>query len=264
MVHGFRGDHHGLEAIALAMVRIDPTCHVVIADLPGFGESFVQSTDELSLAFFAGWLEALVAYVRGEVHQNVALLGHSFGSLIVSLAISQGLSASKVVLVNPISTPALEGPQLIMTKLAIAYYAVSNRLPESLARAMLSQPAIVRVMSEFMAKTKNRELRRKIHAEHKAYFSSFQDSSRLLQAFRASVSHTVTEYAESFDMPTLILAGDRDDIAPLTGQQELANRITQSTLHIAPSVGHLIHYEAHDWAASQIVAFMQQPEDDQS
>lgn len=54
MVHGFRGDHHGLEAIALAMVRIDPTCHVVIADLPGFGESFVQSTDELSLAFFAG------------------------------------------------------------------------------------------------------------------------------------------------------------------------------------------------------------------
>jgi len=35
MIHGYRGNHHGLEAIAAGLTRY----RVLIPDLPGFGES---------------------------------------------------------------------------------------------------------------------------------------------------------------------------------------------------------------------------------
>lgn len=257
LVHGFRGDHHGLEGLAKAISLRAPELRIVVPDLPGFGETPSVPGREHDLAFFGEWLCALVAGLRAsDASGGWAILGHSFGSLVVANALSQGLAPTNTTLINPISAPALKGPQAVLTQLAIAYYHVASLLPERAARTLLGSPPIVRVMSEVMAKTRDRELRGWIHEQHHRYFSRFADSETLLQAFKASVSHTVGEYADSIQGRTLLIAGDRDDITPLDKQLALSRRLRDATLRIVPGVGHLVHYEAIDYAADEILGFL--------
>lgn len=253
LVHGFRGDHHGLDGLARSIAAALPGVCAIVPDLPGFGETPPIPDREHDIELYGEWLRAFCAEAAPE---GFAILGHSFGSLVVSAALAGGLDPSRAILVNPISAPALEGPQAALTQLAIAYYRTADALPERAARALLGNPLIVRSMSEVMAKTGDRELRAWIHGQHHSYFSGFSDPATLLQAFRASVSHTVMEYAPHYRMPTLIIAGDRDDITPLAKQLELRHRIPGSRLRITPGVGHLVHYEAVEDATAFAAAFL--------
>ncbi|MBC9943933.1 alpha/beta hydrolase [Leucobacter sp. cx-328] len=249
LVHGFRGDHHGLEGLAESLAEKNPGKRFLVPDLPGFGETGPMAGTEHNLAAYGDWLVALVAEAAPEGH---TMLGHSFGSLVVSAALRAGLSPDQVILVNPIASPALEGPQAVLTQLAIGYYKAGSLLPERAAKELLGNRLIVRVMSEVMAKTRDPELRAWIHAQHHAYFSAFSDSATLLEAFKASVSHTVREFAGEYRVPTLLIVGDRDDITPLAAQLDLERRIPGATLRIIPGTGHLVHYEAVADAAAWI------------
>lgn len=253
LVHGFRGDHHGLDAIARGVAEALPGVRTVVPDLPGFGETPAIPNREHSIELYGEWLRAFASEVAPE---GFAILGHSFGSLVVAAAVAGGLEANRVVLINPISAPALEGPKAALTQLAIGYYRAAEMLPKPAARQLLGNPAIVRVMSEVMAKTGDRELRTWIHGQHASYFSTFSDPSTLLQAFRASVSNTVMQYASRFNRPTLLIAGERDDITQLPKQLELRHRIPGSRLRILPGIGHLVHYEAVEDTVAFISEFL--------
>jgi pimeloyl-ACP methyl ester carboxylesterase len=143
-----------------------------------------------------------------------------------------------------------------MTRLAVAYYRAAAALPERAGFAVLKSRAIVRVMSVTMAKTRSRELRRFIHDQHDRYFSAFSDRDSLLEAFRASVSHDVREFAPRIDVPVLLVAAERDDITPLSAQHALVGRFPDARLEVIPEVGHLIHYEAPGDAARRILGFV--------
>lgn len=255
LVHGFRGDHHGLQELAEHLVERVPGLRVIVPDLPGFGATPTVPGRTHDLDLFGEWLRAFTAAVVPET--RFAVLGHSFGSLVVANALTRDWNPGRVILINPISAPALAGPQALLTQLAILYYRAADALPERPARQLLGHPLIVRIMSEVMAKTSDRERRSWIHGQHERYFSTFADTSSLLQAFHASVSHTVTEYAQHFLAPTLLIAGDRDDITPLAAQLTLRNHIVDARLRIIPGVGHLVHYEAVDHATAEIQQFLQ-------
>lgn len=253
LVHGFRGDHHGLEGLAQEIVATTAGLRAIVPDLPGFGESPAIPGVQHDLPLYGEWLRA---FATGVVPERFVLLGHSFGTLIVSQALANGLAPERLILINPISAPALKGPKSTLTKLAIGYYKAADLLPEPASRALLSNPLIVRGMSEVMAKSRDRKLRAWIHQQHAQHFSSFSDSRTLLQAFRASVSHTVPEFAAAMTMPTLLIAGELDDITPLPRQLELQRTIPTSTLHVIQGTGHLVHYEAVDDAAQFVVEFL--------
>jgi len=253
LVHGFRGDHHGLEGLARGLAEALPGTRMIVPDLPGFGETPAIPGREHDIELYGEWLREFAA---AAAPQGFAILGHSFGSLVVGAAIAGGLAPSRLILINPISAPALQGPQAVLTQLAIGYYRAADLLPERAARGLLGNPAIVRVMSEVMAKTGDPELRSWIHGQHASYFSTFSDPSTLLQAFRASVSHTVPEFASAFTMPTLLIAGERDDITPLPRQLELHHRVPGSRLRIIPDTGHLVHYETVPDAVAFIGEFV--------
>ncbi len=253
LVHGFRGDHHGLEEIAREIAVKLPTVRTIVPDLPGFGETPPVPAREHALELYGEWLRAFATQVAPD---GCAILGHSFGSLVVADAVAGGLDAHCAILINPISAPALKGPHALLTQLAIGYYRAAALLPETAARRLLSNPLIVRAMSEVMTKTRDTQLRSWIHQQHAHHFSSFSDPETLLAAFRASVSHTVTDFAAAFQLPTLLIAGDRDDIMPLEKQLGLHYRIPGSLLRALPGVGHLVHYEGVSDAVAFITDFL--------
>lgn len=251
MVHGFRGDHHGLEPVVAHL----PGFHMISPDLPGFGESDPLRLSKHDIDGYAGWLSRFVDTLQ--LDKTPVLLGHSFGSIVVSAALARtDLSTEQLILVNPIAAPALSGPRGILTRLAVFYYQMGALLPERLGFALLRNRIIVRIMSVTMAKTTNRSLRRWIHAEHDRYFSAFSDRDVVLEAFKASVSNDVSEFARSIDAHTLLVAADRDDITPVSAQHTLEGLFPDATLEVLPEVGHLIHYELPAQAATLIENFL--------
>jgi len=250
-VHGFRGEHHGLEPV-LAFL---PEARVIAPDLPGFGETAPLPGAAHDLDAYAAWLTEFAA----KVAPGAVILGHSFGSIVTAAAVAGGLETPRLILLNPIGAPALEGPKGLMTRLAVLYYALGARLPERLGTALLRNRVIVRVMSITMAKTTDPELRRFIHDQHDTYFSRFSDRDVLRDAFVASVSHDVREFATRIDVPTLLVAAERDDITPIEAERTLATRFPDASLVEIAHVGHLIHYETPAEAAGAIRRFLRIP-----
>ena len=54
----------------------------------------------------------------------------------------------------------------------------------------------------------------------------------------------------------MMLVADKDDITALPEQKLLASRIPGTRLEIVEGVGHLVHYEAPDFAARNIRDFL--------
>ena len=107
-----------------------------------------------------------------------------------------------------------------------------------------------------MVQTRDRELRRWIHAEHDRRFNGFADRRVLLEAFGASIGATVGRLRRrGCAVPTLLVAGERDDIAPVAAQRELADRFPDARLVVLPGTGHLTHYEAPAAVAAAITEF---------
>lgn len=252
LVHGFRGDHHGLEQIAGRLVAAGAD-RVIAPDLPGFGDSAKLPGRPHDLD---GYVEWLIDFVRAAVGDGpVIMVGHSFGSIVVSAALAQGLTAQRAVLINPIGAPALSGPRGILSRLAVGYYRLGAALPSRIGLPLLRSRIVTRLLSELMAKTRDRDLRRWIHDQHRRYFGAFADRTVVLESFRASVSADVSQFAAKIDIPVLLIAGEVDDITGIDQQRRLAERFPRAELVVISSVGHLIHYEAPDQAAEAMLAF---------
>jgi pimeloyl-ACP methyl ester carboxylesterase len=247
VVHGYRGDHHGLEPV----VRLLPDFHIVSPDLPGFGDSTPMTEAPHSIAGYGRWLRAFLDELGGGT--GAVLLGHSFGSIVVAHAVADGVPARAVILINPIADDPAKVTGIGATRF---YYAVARRLPERAARAWLANPLVVQGMSVKLAKTRDRALRRFIHGQHHAYFSRFGSRASIVEGFDASLSTTVAAVAERIPQPVLLIAGERDEVAPLAGQFELLDAFPDARLDVFPGVGHLIHYETPDAAAHAIRSFL--------
>jgi pimeloyl-ACP methyl ester carboxylesterase len=251
VIHGFRGDHHGLLRVADQL----PEMRVIMPDLPGFGSSEAFTAGAHSVENYGAFIADFMAALG--LGPDTVLLGHSFGSIIASHFVADHPDAvTPLILINPIASPALDGPKGIMTRLAVLYYRLAARLPAGLGLALLRSPLIVRVMSEAMAKTDNKDLRRFIHGQHHAYFSAFADRESLLESFTASVGSHVAEVAEKLTLPVLLVAGEKDEIATLPDQYRLAALLPDAVLKVIPGVGHLIHYETPGPAAGFIRSFL--------
>lgn len=254
LVHGFRGDHHGLEPVVAQLDGV----RLVSPDLPGFGESTPMTEAHHDIDGYGRWLGAFVESLG--LTGRVVLLGHSFGSIVVAGALAGPHGTvprpDAVVLVNPIGQPALEGPRGILTRLAIFYYWLAAVLPERLGFGLLRNRVIVRVMSVAMAKTREPGLRRWIHDQHDRYFSAFSDRRVVLEAFRASVSHDVSEYASRIPERTLLVAAEKDDITPIAAEYRLQTLFPNARIVAIPEVGHLIHYETPEAAAGAVRDFL--------
>lgn len=235
LIHGFRGDHHGLLGVAGAL----PEASFVIPDLPGFGKTPALATEH-SLENYSNWLRNFVQ----KAGQFDAILAHSFGTLVLSKALDDGLNAEKVLLQNPISKKQQSG---IINTVATSYYRLGARPGSNLLRSQL----VVRGMSMALATTAKPSLRRFIHAQHSEFFSTYATNLSVWQGYQAASSHSVLDYVQALPGKLTIVAGERDIVAPLSGQLQLANS-TGAELKILKGKGHLTHYECPAAVASYL------------
>lgn len=249
LIHGYRGNHHGLEAIAGALNDFD----VIIPDLPGFGES-APFVGEHTVQAYSKWVGEFIRTL--ELTKRPHLLGHSFGSIVAACHAAEGDDIKSLSLINPVSAPALQGPRQVLTRLTQSFYWMAAKLPLTLGLSLLKSPLVVRGMSMVMAKTRIRQLRRWIHHQHDQNFSSFAERRVATEGFRASISHNVGEYASMIDVPTLLVIGDRDDITSVRQQKTTASNLKNVTLRELVGVGHLSHYEAPQETAEFIRSFI--------
>jgi pimeloyl-ACP methyl ester carboxylesterase len=252
MIHGYRGNHRGLEAIVGGLENF----RVIVPDLPGFGES-EQLQSAHSLDSYENWLELFINQLGLTSHVN--LVGHSFGTLVVGKYASTR-SCRSIVLINPVSAPALKGPRAFLTHITSLFYRLSNLLPESIGGWLLRNPVAVMVMSSVMAKTKERELRRWIHKQHLSNFSDFASVRVASEGYDASISTHLSLMAPSIASPVLVVAAALDDITAIDIQREVVKLYPKATLVEIEGVGHLVHYEAPQQAARFIASFVEETE----
>ena len=250
IAHGYRGEHHGIEPIIAQL----PGIRFIGPDLPGFGESTPLTEVAHSIEGYAAWLAAFVDALG--LTGRAIILGHSFGSIVSSCAVADGLETPALILVNPIAISGLNGPRQFATKVTVAYYDLASRLPEKLGSRLLNNWLIVRLMSMSLMKTKDKALRRWIHNEHHTFFSRFASRDVVVEGFRASISTDVSAFAARIPVPTLLIAARLDDITPVSAQYELERMIPDATLRVFDNVGHLIHYEVPVLAADAITSFL--------
>lgn len=249
MIHGFRGTHHGLLLIANHLKGNK----LVIPDLPGFGKGAKMKNYDLDS--YVLWLHQYIEKLQ--LKETPILLGHSFGSIVcAAYAEKYPKTIKKLVLVNPIGSPALEGPSKVMTQLAIFYYKLGAKLPDKTAYKWLSLQPVVKIMSITMTKTHDKELRAFIHQQHRQHFSRFHSAQSVLESFKTSVSHNVREFAKNIKTPTLLIAGSLDDITPLGDQYALVKLFPKATLKVINNVGHLTHYETPERVARYVQEFI--------
>lgn len=250
VVHGYRGEHHGLEPVVAQLRGL----RVISPDLPGFGESAALPGRVHNIDTYAQWLGEFVDALG--LRGTAIILGHSFGSIVASAAVAGGLPTPKLILINPIAAPALEGPNRLGSQLTLGFYRVARALPERLGKGLLSFPPIVRGMSVFLAQTKDRTLRRWIHDQHSTYFSRYANRDTVVEGFEASISSDVSMFAARIGVPTLLIGADRDPITAVADQRALVALFPDARLTILEGVGHLVHYERPREAAQAIVEFV--------
>jgi pimeloyl-ACP methyl ester carboxylesterase len=249
IAHGYRGEHHGLEPVIAQFSGV----RFIGADMPGFGDSGELDAGH-SIDSYARWLAAFQEQLGVT---DAVLIGHSFGSIITAYGIANGLLAPpRLVLINPIAASALEGPSAFLTRLTMAFYRTSLRLPERLGYWMLSNWVVIRGMSVKLAETRDSVLRRWIHDQHHTYFGRFASRQSVVDSFDASVSLTVGDVAERITVPVLLIGAEKDPITAVRHVEALAAKLPDAQLHIIPGVGHLIHYEKPREAALLIRDFL--------
>ncbi len=251
-IHGFRGTHFGLEPLARALARLG--YRVLVPDLPGCGTSSpLEGPHDTS--GYGAWLSELA----DGLESPGLLLGHSFGSVLVGAAIAQGAAHDGSILVNPILRPALRGPRRFATAAARGYYALARRLPEPLGTRLLSSRSVAALGGELMSSARDASLRRWIREEHRRQAGAFSSRDVVLEAYRASTTSALSDFAGRFPHPPLVLGAERDPLSPGVECTAEGSGFLDGTFHVFPGLGHLLPYEAAAELAALIAAWSPSP-----
>lgn len=260
LIHGFRGDHHGMQLIVDAL----PEYEIFVPDLPGFGHTAPVTRPtgtrmRHDLRLYANFVTAFAN--THQLNHSDILLGHSFGSLVAAAHIaekSQNIASTQksmpdggpssphwagLILAAPISDPVFSGPMLPGAIGVEAYYRLAEKLPEWLGDRVIRSVAAMEVTNRSMIISEDPQVRSFTRDQHARHFGRYADRDTLLEAYKASSRHTVAEFADSLELPVLLAAGTKDPMSTEVGRRNLRNGLPQARLEMIRGTGHLIHYE---------------------
>ena len=255
LVHGYRGDHHGLESFAGALDQFN----VIAPDLPGFGSS-VPLGVEHTLDNYISWMADFVSVL--ELNKPIAI-GHSFGTLIITGAQDKEEIFKAMICINPVAGGITKGLSRILLNFVKFYYFLAHKLPERLGMKMVTSFLLVDSMSAYTTKSRDKKLRHWVKYQHRQHFNSFANSQVVWEAYIASISRRIQPYMKNVTVPVLFVAAELDEVTPVSEVVKLQEEISRrpgskfaTELHVVKNCGHLVHYEAAEETANQIKNFI--------
>lgn len=238
MIHGFTGDHHGFQYIIPQLSDY----HVIVPDLPGFGESQHDPKHDT----VDGIAAKTNQFVRSlKLAKAPYLMSHSMGGIIAASMLHQDakLYHQKTVFLTPASTPIgrldLRAPGSVLGSLQ---YFIGKTIPR-LGPALVTSKLISRAASRLMMTTKDPALRQRIFQHHIDNFNHLSSIEFYYRLHREIIKTGAIDYAESVKQhDVLVIAGDVDNVTPRPTVEKFARSIG-GQLHVIDGVGHLMHYE---------------------
>ena len=224
LAHGFPLDAQFWEP---QLTTLSEKFHVLAPDFRGFGQSDL-GTEEYSLANLAADIEQVRSHLASE--QKIFLCGLSMGGYVAFeywLHFKQHLAG--LILTN--TKPSSDSDEARMGRLAMAdkamlqgtWAAVEAMLPK-LVGAPASQPVVATQIEAMMRRV---------------------PSASVAAASRAMAKRQdFTTMLGDIDLPTLVITGEQDAIAPPEATQQWADMIPEATCEIVPRSGHLTPMDA--------------------
>lgn len=243
LIHGFRGDHHGMQLITDALAGFE----VLVPDLPGYGRTPpVRSASgervEHTVDLYAAVVEALAQGLG--LGPADALLGHSFGTIVCAAHLAQHQRDwTGLVLGAPVSDHIFRGRLLPGAGVVELYYRLCQLLPEPAGNALLRSRTVLEVMNLTLSVGWDRQLSAFAKDQHRQFFGNYSDRQTLLESYYASSRHTVLDYAQDIHVPTLLAAGAKDTMSTAEGLRALRGALPDGHLEVIRGAGHLVHYE---------------------
>ncbi len=257
LIHGFRGDHHGMQLIADALAEFE----VLVPDLPGYGQTApmrdVRTGErvEHTVEVYAGVVEALAE--KQGLGSGDGLLGHSFGTIVCAAHVARHRRPwAGLVLSAPVSDDIFSGKLLPGAAVVELYYRLCQLLPEAAGDAVLRSRAVLEVMNLTLGVGWDPQLGAFAKDQHRQFFGDYSDRGTLLESYHASSRHTVLDYAEDIRVPTLLAAGAKDNLSTPEGLRALREALPGGALEIIRHAGHLVHYERPAQLARAVRRFL--------
>ncbi|MBP5648045.1 alpha/beta hydrolase [Candidatus Saccharibacteria bacterium] len=243
LIHGVRGTHHGLSAVAQ---NLSQHYKVITPDLPGSG-----TRSELKNKTMDGYIEWLHHYIRNlHLSQKPYIIGHSMGSMVVShyLEKYQDEVQQKVVLMSPVFRPKKN--QKFSNFSFLAFNGFIHLIPKKARYKFLGSKAISYCISHYLTcdKTKQKQIDQ-LHYRYSGRFSS-------AESITADVGISMRE--QTIIPPnkdTLLIMGDSDKLTSLPMAHNYAKEDNVS-IKIIPKTGHLINYEKPEKVAEIIANYI--------
>jgi pimeloyl-ACP methyl ester carboxylesterase len=253
LIHGFTGSHEGFQYI----IPLMPDIRFIVPDLPGFGQSDLMPREQWTIDALAALANEFVAQLHLPTPPHI--LGHSMGGLVVSSMVSQApdLYDRDMILISPVPTPIRANDArrggAVLGALQYKLGAHGGKIGEKFVKSH----TISRGLTWTLLHTTDKELRKEIYGHHFKnldYISSIEFYSKLYTDINR---HGAIDYTPALRAKrVLLLAGDKDTVAPLKQIQKLVDAIHPDTFTVIENVGHLIHYEKANEAAAAIAAFL--------
>lgn len=236
------------------VTRLARSHRVILFDRPGFGHS-QRPRDRLwtPQAQAALLHRALVAL---GVDRPV-VLGHSLGALVaLSMALDFPASVAGLVLLSGYYYPTLRPDALLGAQVASPVLGDALRYTVAPLVARLNVQRVLRMA--FAPREVPFGLLQVVHRELVVRPVQLRADAEDLVFMVGQVRALAPRYPQ-LRLPVGVVAGAQDQVVdPVAHSRRLAAELPNSRLHVAPGIGHMVHYGAQDAIVAQVEAVVAQ------
>jgi pimeloyl-ACP methyl ester carboxylesterase len=253
-IHGFTGSHEGFQYILPNLTNF----HVIMPDLPGFGQSKL-TLQSYTIDELAKKVNEFVTSLQLDTPPY--LVSHSMGGLVAASMLTQSpeLFAKKTIFISPVATKVqyLDSRKLgeILGRLQ---YFLGKTVPGVGPRVVRSR-LLSRIATKLILTTDDKALEKEIHGHHFKNLN-FISSIHFYHKLHKDINKKgAIDYAPQIieRFKPLIITGSADNVTPLSGEKRLAHALN-ARLVVIPEVGHLLHYERPIEVAAAVNEFLNQ------
>ena len=242
LIHGLRGTHHGMSAIARGLETRG--YEVLTPDLPGSGDQADIAQKDLNA--YAKWLHEYITKIPHKPY----IIGHSMGSIIVSHYLEKYPDdvRKKVILMSPIfRTKAGQHSSNFMFAMASGALHI---LPKRQRFKLMKSKMVSFCISHYL--TADRAQQKQIDQLHYLYSGRFASADSLLIDMEISMKSQTTTPTNK---QVLYVIGNKDRLTKAVLARSVAAEQGAQYMELV-GTGHLLNYERPTVVADVIDEFI--------